>query len=363
MSKHVGIVTFHHALSYGAVLQTYGLQTFLADNGLENEVVNYRCKFIEDRAKVIKYIKGKSLKSYIYYFLRGKETYLKRKKTQEFDEKYLKLTKPYTKENIADCVADFDFFIAGSDQIWSSVCAGFDPVYFLDFANSNQKYSYAASFGTASLPQEKKAEYTRRLQDFKQISVREESGREYLTENMGKEAFVHIDPTFLLKREQWDQLVKDKAREPYIFLFTVLKPVELVNYARKLSQKTGLPIIALNAANKVRGSEITYLDPVCADEFVELIKNAEYVCTNSFHGNAFSLIYHKHFVVETDVASGENNRSKELMYRLGLEGHILAKDRNPDICSEIDWETVDRLIAAERERAREYLLSIADMRK
>ena len=116
MSKKFGIVTFHHALSYGAVLQTYALQNTLFDLGIDNEVVNYRCKFIEDRAKVFKYIKGKSLRNYAFSFLHGRSIVKERKNSEYFDNTFLKMTKPYTQETISQCTSDFDGFISGSDQ-------------------------------------------------------------------------------------------------------------------------------------------------------------------------------------------------------------------------------------------------------
>ena len=360
MSKKLGIVTFHHARSYGAVLQAYGLQNFLNEIGVDNEIVNYRCRFIEDRSKVFKYIKGKSLKNYFYTFRYSKDVILQRKNSQLFGEKFLRMTKPYSKENIAECTTAFDGFIAGSDQIWSPICVGFDSTYFLDFAKKGQKYSYAGSFGTKNLPEEKIGEYKNRLADFSGISVREESGKALVEALTEKKAEVHIDPTFLLTQERWDEIVPEiDISEPYIFVFSVLKPKNLLNYALELSRKTGIKVVYLNKARKNKDPMLTYMDAVTADKFVALIKNATYVCTNSFHGNAFSLIYHKNFLVETETLSGENNRSKELMIKLGLENRILAQGFNPEIDADTDWEKIDEFFEKERNKSKEYLLKIA----
>lgn len=362
MYKKFGIVTFHHALSYGAVLQTYALQNFLTDLGIDNEVVNYRCKFMEDRAKVFKYIKGKSLKNYCYSFLYGRETVRERKNSDYFGKNFLKMTKPYTKDTLAQCADDFDGFIAGSDQVWSPICVGFDSAYFLDFAKKGQKYSYAASFGMKNLPDEKIEEYQKRLSDFSAISVREGSGKELVKNLTDKEAVINVDPTLLLSSKKWDKIASSAdINEPYIFLFTVLKPKNLVNYALELARKTGMKVIYLNKAHKIKDPMLTYMNSVTADKFLGLIKNATYVCTNSFHGNAFSLLYHKNFVVETDTLIGENNRSKELMTKLGLENRILAQGLSPEIDAETDWKNVDAFLAEERNKAKEYLLSIADV--
>lgn len=361
MYKKMGIVTFHHASSYGAVLQAYALQNFLFDLGVDNKIVNYRCNFIEDRAKVFKYIKGKSLKNYCYSFFYGKNIVKERKNSQYFGEHFLKMTKPYTKETIAECSEKFDGFIAGSDQVWSPICVGFDSTYFLDFAKKGQKYSYSASFGTKELPSEKLDEYKERLRDFSKISVREESGKKIVESLINKEADILVDPTLLLPREKWDKIASSTdIKEPYIFLFTVLKPKNIVNYALDLARKTGMKVIYLNKTHNYKDPMLTYMDAVTADKFVGLIKNAEYVCTNSFHGNAFSLIYHKNFVVETETQIIENNRSKELMTKLQLENRILAQGFSPDIDGKTDWKKVDEFFQKERNKSKEYLMSVAE---
>lgn len=362
MPKKIGIVTFHHASSYGAVLQTYALQNFMFNLGIENEVVNYRCKFIEDRARVFKYIKGKALKNYVYTLKNAKNIVLSRKNSEIFGKKFLKMTKPYSSDTISQCADDFGAFIAGSDQVWSPICVGFDPVYFLNFAKEGQKFSYAASFGTKTLPENKLDEYKKRLSGFDGISVREESGKEIIGNLLGTEPLIHVDPTLLLKKEQWDKLAAENEQtEPYIFLFNVLKPKNLVNYALELAEKTGMKIIYPCKGKKIHNPHIQYIEPVTADRFVSLIKNAAYVCTNSFHGNAFSLIYHKNFIVETDTAVIENIRSKELMTKLGLKNRILAEGLSPDIDFETDWESVDEYFERERKNSAKYLLSIANL--
>lgn len=364
MYKKLGIITYHHALSYGAVLQTYALQNFLFDIGVDNEVVNYRCKFIEDRARVFKYIKGKSLKNYAYSLKCGRGIYHERKNTDCFGNSFLKMTKPYSAETISECSDDFGAFVSGSDQVFSPHCVNFDPIYFLSFAKEGQKYSYAASFGVKELPKDKIDAYKERLSTFSKLSLREESGKEIVKNLLDQEAYVHVDPTLLLTQEKWDKLANDDVpNEKYIFLFNVLKPKELVNYALKLAEEKGMKIIYLNKNKKFKSPLIKYIDSVTADKFIGLIKNASYVCTNSFHGNAFSLIYHKNFIVETDTAIGENNRSRELMIKLGLKNRILAHDLTPDIDANTDWSTVEAYFLEERKKSKEYLLSIATQEK
>ena len=174
----------------------------------------------------------------------------------------------------------------------------------------------------------------------------------------GRDAFVNIDPTLLLTKEKWDKLATAVLNEPYIFLFTVHKPKKLIEYALELSEKTGYKVIYLNKLKSIKHKNLEYMDPVTADKFVGLIKNASYVCTNSFHGNAFSVIYHKNFIVETETCKSKNIRSEELMNYLGLGNRILSAE-NSDINAQSDWDYVDKKLQVEREKSKDYLLSIA----
>lgn len=123
---------------------------------------------------------------------------------QSFFNNYIvKSSKSYTTDTIADAKDEYDMFIAGSDQVWSPRCVGFDPVYFLTFANDSQKYLYAASFAISTLPEEQIEEYKRRLAGSQTFSVREPSGLKLVKELTGREAISNLDPTLLLKSEEF----------------------------------------------------------------------------------------------------------------------------------------------------------------
>ncbi len=362
-NKKIGILTFHQALSYGAKLQAYALQNFLNEHGIDNEIVDYTCDFMYTHyIRPIRVEENKMVKQFIRSFLMLRQSSLDRKKSVEFREKYMKLSRPYTEKNIADSSNYYDAFISGSDQVWSPVCVGFDPVYFLNFAKPEQKYSYAASIGEKTLPEDKKAAYKELLSDFQRYSVREGSATEIIKELNGRDAQVHIDPTLLLSAEQWDKIAVPCSQipetEPYILLFNVKKPSRLFEYAIDLGKKTGLKVYYLqkDRLRKVKG--VTYLDPVMANEFVGLIKNAKYVVTNSFHGTAFSIIYKKDFAIELDVEKGRNIRSEELLHDLGIYGREITKTENPDPSTPVDWDYVDERLAYHRKNSSDYIKSI-----
>lgn len=360
MSEKVGILTFHRALSYGALLQAYALQTKLFSLDIDNEIVDYTCDYmVKHYQRLFRPMKGNPAKVFVLNLLTANGIWKERKTRDRFVAKHMKLSPAYNAENIAQAAQQYSAFVTGSDQVWSPSCVGFDPVYFLGFAAPEQRYSYAASIATQQLPQALHDEYRKRLKDFALLSLREQSGVELVQQVVGRnDAQVHIDPTFLLKKAEWDQIVPECIiKKPYIFLFTVKKPKQLIEQALALSRKTSLPIFYLNKQHTRREKEIHYMDPVEADQFISLIKNASYVCTNSFHGLAFSIIYHKQFMVENALAKGRNIRSEELLNRLGLSNRVFAED-NGAIDEQPDWTATDALIEAERRRAEAYLLQI-----
>lgn len=361
MSKKIGILTFHRGLSYGANLQAYGLQNFMFKNNIDNEIVDYRCQYMIDHyQKSFRKIRGNKIKGFVWNLLTASSVRQKKVATTEFVEKNLKLSKPYNAENIAQANDEYSAFITGSDQVWSPTCVGFDPVYFLTFADSSKKYSYAASIATNKIPENMQEEYIKRVKDFSAISLREQSGAKLINSLTGRDTLVHIDPSMLLAKEDWDKICSNKhPKEKYILLFTVPKPSQLVNYAIKLAEEKDLKIYFLNNfGKKVRHKRISYLNPVGITEFISLIKHAEYICTNSFHGNAFSLLYHKNFVVETDAFPKRNIRSEDLMLRLGLKNRILSSKNTPDIEFKTDWSRVDELLESDRKDALQYLQNI-----
>ncbi len=359
MDKKIGILTFHRALSYGAMLQAYALQNFMLGLDINNEIVDYDCKYMVDHyQKNFRVTQGNPVKGFAWNVMTLGGIKKERKTRDEFVKKHLILSKSYTSDNIGSACDEYSAFITGSDQVWSPTCVGFDPVYFLDFAKTGKKYSYAASIATKTIPDNIKDEFKSRISDFSMYSLREQSGAQIVKDLTGKDAFVNIDPTLLLTKKDWNKLATNVLDEPYIFLFTVHKPKNLINYALELSKKTGLKVIYLNKLKSIKDKNLKYMDPVTADKFVGLIKNARYVCTNSFHGTAFSVIYHKNFIVETETCKGKNIRSEELLNHLGLSARIM-NSANADINATSDWDYVEEKLQEEREKSKNYLLSIA----
>lgn len=370
MKKPIGIITFHRAINYGAILQTYALHKTLDNLGVDNQVIDYYCDFIEKFyiPKNHSAIKRKGQKKYKYLIKRilvSGTINKKRKSFYKFGEKYLNLSKPYkTYEELKNANNDFSAFITGSDQVFSPTCAGFDKAYFLSFAN-HDKYSYAASFGGNQLPEDKKEEYRKRFSDFTRFSVREAYGADILKE-FSKDAVVSLDPTLLLDFDEWNKIAEPIKEEKYILIFNVNHPITNIEFAKKLGKEKGCKVIFISDSflNKIDGVEKRAA--VSPGEFLSYIKNAEYVVTNSFHGTVFSIIFGKKFFVELNsTASGKikrNHRAEGVMNILGIKNREIVDCQNSHIDDEIDYNFVKEAIKKERNNSIGYLKEICGIK-
>lgn len=358
-NKEIGILTFHRAVNYGAVLQGYALYRTLCDLGAAPVMIDYRNPKLEWRRKKIRYEKNNKVKSLLHSMISMPSVEKKKRQFGAFNQKYLTLSQPCTQENISDITNRYQCFITGSDQVFSPTCVDFDPVYFLTFAKPEQKYSYAASFGTAYIDKTYEDEMKKRLNDFKKISVREESGKEIIRQLCDRESFVNIDPSLLLGAVQWSEIASERLiKEKYILVFRVNKPIQLLTYAKKLAEEKELKIVYITDIVKKREKNINYVKAPSVEEFLSYIKNAEYVCTNSFHGTAFSIIFNRKIIVETNTQTGTNNRIKELLKILEIKNRDISNEVQAD--SEIAWDSVNQKIEEKRRVAKDYLRSIVE---
>lgn len=360
-SKKIGIVTFHTALNYGAVLQTYALQKFLNNLEIENEVIDYDCPFIRKCYSPF-FISGKKV---INSLIRGVafsgKIKKKRKNFDSFLKKYICLSKKYN--NINEMNRDsnhYKYFISGSDQVWSPVSANFDEFYFLPFAKKNQKYSYAASLGTSKLSEDEKIILKNRLKDFSIISVREESAKTILDElTNAEEIDVHVDPTLLLAQSDWKEMTKTlKKDDRYLLIFNVEKPIYNVEFAKKLAQQNNLKVVYINDRTLFKDKEIKYVEAPTPNDFISLFANADMIVTNSFHGTVFSIIFEKEFFVEYENKKTRNIRSEALLKKLNINHREITSVEIATNYDKINWKKVNKVLEEERKKAREYLLKI-----
>lgn len=359
--KRIGILTFHCADSFGAMLQAYGLLTWLKEQGWDAFIINYVPPALRGREWFFPYIPDRkailfSLERFIKNVCTGKYWWMRRRQMEEFRRKYLTHGSRaiYSFRGLSRVEADL--LIVGSDQIWNpDVTLKFLPAYFGIYKNRRVKktVAYAASLGTAFLPKKAEAEFSRLVASVYKISMREKSAAQYIEKRFRRRALHVCDPIFLLNADQWRAL-KDCPKERGFILYYELGYQEsLRNAALQLAQEKNLKIIEL-AARKERHSwpfQVIYTaGPL---QFLGYMDAAEYVFTNSFHALAFSILFHKQFYIENHVFAGA--RFESLLETIGQSGRPAAGECMSDIEENIDWEEVERRLEILRQQSKEFL--------
>lgn len=322
----IGILTFVDTINYGALLQAYALETVLTNMEHDVEIIQYKNKFIENREK------NKNIFA-PYWILRaiiiGKNFKRKAERFKKFEKDLINRSKMCSDKTIGEICASYDKIIVGSDQVWNTTLTGGDLHYFLDFiTDSTKKISYAPSFGDSIIPKNIAIEISPLLKGFHALSVREESGRSTISQISGRKAKVVLDPTLLLKKEDWEQLVKKRlCTRPYILVYLPHKKDICFSFARKLQAKTGYQIIYLSISPRIiRGVKTIY--DASPQEWLSWILYADYVITGSFHGTAFSINFEKQFFYET---YNKESRINNLASLIGFENRNILNANLEDI--------------------------------
>lgn len=352
------IITFHNAENYGAMLQAYALKETLKTFDLDVNLLNYENKKILSDYKLIKTNSLKSFFSSIWYIMRN----IKRKRSfKSFSDAYLdtKSKRYYSKEEIEKDINSKDILVAGSDQIWNPILTdGLSDVYTLNFSKkNNNKIIYGASLGNEELLQEYASDFKQKLLNLQYISVREKSIIKPLKKICNKDITQVVDPTLLLKKEKWDELIEksntvDLNKEKYILVYTLFENKEITKIVNYISDITGLKVVHFRKYNAYK-NELKNLYTYGPVDFINAFKNAEYVITNSFHGTVFSVIYERKFY--SVLPNQRSGRIKDLLQELGLENRIIETKKDLDLNLDIDYLLVKEKIDYLRSKSKEFL--------
>ncbi len=257
---------------------------------------------------------------------------------------------------------DFAAFVCGSDQIWSPTC--FDENYFLSFVEDDRKrVAYAPSLGMMRLEHPDAApQMAAQISRFSHLSVREVQGAAIIRDLTGQQATVVADPTLLLTAADWDEYAAvagcNTLPGDYILCYFLGDARRYAGYVKRLSQKTGLPayVIPVTAAQHADPSAVPF--GVGPREFVSLIRGAKHVCTDSFHGMAFSVNYRVPFTVFKRFADNDpknqNSRILSLLDRLQLS-HRLTDPKGALLPVACDFSVAEQPLAQLREASLDFL--------
>lgn len=365
----IGISSYHNSINYGAVLQIYALKKNLEKLGGEVSVIDYRA--INSEYADFSFSKGRqtmgvpraSLKFLFYHMSSKKLIVNKMNKFADFVNSNLNLTRKY--DYIEDFIneSNLDLVICGSDQIWNpEITNGFNKMMFGDFNSSTiKKYSYAASVGDVKIidTKDRKTVFLELIKNFDAISVREKELAEFIKDNVDEDPLVVLDPTLLLDADEYLPIIDTtKLKEKYVLVYQLSRYPRVIEIARNLSKLYNIKIVEIinNPYEFPRNKSMLF--DVSPSEFLNLIKNAEYVVTNSFHGTAFSIIFKKNFY--TVASRSRNSRITNLLLTLGLSDRLINENDDEFLSDKINYEEVDVLLSRERETSINYLKTVLE---
>lgn len=306
----IGILTYHFAHNYGAMLQAYALMSYYKNCGDNVEIINYIPKLMQKQYSIG--VESLSIKNFWWKIFNN----IKRRQQYELFEnfRYQRLGNSdaiETKELQSYCMK-FSTIITGSDQVWNTDINNNDSNYFLSFATSGvSKVGYSISIGSIKTDKENRALLDANMHEFERISFREKSTVDYYDELFHKRYPVTCDPVFLLNANEWRKIEKKpNSRLPknYILYYSLSQDESLVNSIKEIAMKENLDIIAIHPLCKSAKFADLNLTNVGPEQFLWLIDNASYVASNSFHATAFSIIFKKRAVLKPHPVLGDRNR-------------------------------------------------------
>lgn len=379
--KKLGLCVRYDCNNYGSMLQIFATQKIINKFGWEYEIIRYDKKNVGFLLKNI-------TRLFNPYFMNGKIENLKKrnmlKKHPEIKQKnderlrcienyreryigpYSKVYKGY--KSLQKGAKNYDAVMVGSDQLWTP--AGIQSKFYnlLFVPDDIRKIAFSTSFGVVEIPRNQvkmTTEYLRRIQF---LSVRETSGAVIVKDLTKRETVVAADPTLLFSGKEWLSFFKYKEMiaKPYIFAYFLGNTKEHRTAVITLAKEFGLEVVTCPHMDQFVEQDLFFGDKQLFDigpvEFLNLIRGAAYVCTDSFHGSIFSILNHKKFVTfnrySDELLKSKNSRIDSLFEILGLENrhYTTSKTNIVDLMNlEIDYEEVEIRLEKLRKKTFKFL--------
>ena len=376
--KKIGLSVCYDTKNFGSQLQVLATIKKLEELGFSTEIICYKKEFTP--AFIIQQIP----RLFNGYFLSNKKKIRQRKQEiakhpeiqkkvqirnqrfEKFAEKYfINLSKPYCGwENLVkESAKNYDAFLCGSDQLWlpSNLESHF---YTLEYAPDNKpKIAYATSFGVSNIPWYQKKRTKRYLERFQSLSTRELAGKKIIESLTDKNVEVVCDPTLLFDAESWANMIPDKRiiEEPYVFCYFLGDNNSHRDVAEDFCKKTGLKIVTCPFLDNFVERDQIFGDiqmfDMDTEDFVNLIRHAEYILTDSFHGTVFSILHHRKFMTFNRFNNGANSRNSRIdslctlleLSQRRYDGNI------EEVKNEIDYDVVEKKLKSLRSESSTYL--------
>lgn len=347
----IGILTLPGNFNYGNRLQNYALEQVIINNfGAVNTLA------IDNRNIIIKTIS--MLKQKKYEFSKPEISKQKRVKEKVFSP----FTRDYLNNKKEKVFSHYDYVIVGSDQVWNpNFMKRTDRTkWFLDFVPKEKRISYAASFGVSEIPDNLHSFFKEGLTNMNYISVREEAGIEIVKNISNRDAELVVDPTMLLTLSEWNELIARKKNSSVdrSDKFIIVYMLREFSHDRKLAvenfaKKNNFKIIQIMGDTYHR-DHVVY-DPI---EFIESIKYAQMVFTDSFHCTVFSILFKTPFCVFDRVGGNMGSRLQTLLKKFSLVKNQYVDEDRTDIQAlfkQTAFNEIDSILEEGRQKGIEFL--------
>lgn len=369
MKKNIVLVTWLGTGNYGTTLQSFALHRKL-------EMLGYNVCFLrsfsnqptfKDKTKNLLGrlgINSNKLKKR----LKISKQSLKQKKLANFISDNYKICKDiYSSKDVSKLVENTDVFVTGSDQIWNT-SYDFNPFYFLDFVGNSKRIAYASSIGLEDFPEEHKPLVKQLLSKFSHIGLREQSAVDVVSKLLGRKDVVQVlDPTFLLNEQEWTNISNVSSLEitlpkNFILCYLIGNNAWYKEHLTKVVEATGVKnVIIVPSAENIDFSieeAIIYKDagPL---EFVKLIKESSFVCTDSFHATAISINLNKNFVEFMRFRDSDKVSQNSRIYNVLTHYHLMDRiysDNTTEWSHEIDFTYSNKQLDEDRKQSLDYLI-------
>lgn len=355
----IGILTFHCAHNYGAVLQAYALQSYLCGLGHDAGIVDYRPAYLTrqyESFSLYRWFSKNPIRG-IRKFAREIRVFGARRTRHSNFENFISRRLRLRDYRQTSDLRAFDLVLLGSDQIWNSgITGGRNDDLYWGVSVPVPVASYAASARKIGAGDAEREYIRRALDHMLAVSVRERSLKEILSPLTTHPVIQVLDPTLLADAEAYDPLCVNFAvpDRPYVLVYQVAYDESLGRIATELAKRIGGEVIEISAyleTPRIRGSK--RIDIASPEDFIGYIRNAACVVTSSFHGTALSIVFRRPFVT-VRLGYEIDDRAQSLLTALHLEECSMDKNETPRI-PEIDYEKVGKRLADLRRDSRQFL--------
>lgn len=354
MNKDIGIITLYDLNNYGNRLQNYAVASILKKMNYNSEsVLNVRgYDSVSYKIKnVAKYIIQKRYRAFCSF-----------NKNIKLSDIKIDNCKALSKKKVELLNQKYDFFITGSDQVWNPTLKRYSRLELLHFVPSQKRIAFSASFGIDELPNKFKDDFKNEIKAFKSISVREDVGKKIIQDDLGIEADVEVlvDPTMLLTAAEWDNVSKKPKQykgQKYILNYFLGDLEESKSKEiKKVAEKNGWIII-----NILDKNDSYYCSGPA--EFLWLEKNAELICTDSFHSSVFSILYNRPFIIFEREQKGlekMNSRLNTLLSKFKLENRRFTGKISDELLK-CDYSQAKEILESEQKKSMNFLRDALDI--